>query len=116
MFIADQLMKAADNEIGIPRFGRAAQAARDRKASMLNAIAKAMMMDTQNIIAAYFGSNRQLRKDAVAEASDRFRTTCQPACRDRRFPQVDCDGGLTAFYRGSEALEAVRPAPRPASP
>jgi len=41
---------------------------------MLNAIAKAMMMDTQNIIAAYFGSNRQLRKDAIAEASDRFRT------------------------------------------
>src|SRR5882724_1803310 len=74
MFIADQLMKAADNEIAIPRFGRAAQAARDRKALMLNAIAKAMMMDTQNIIAAYFGSNRQLRKDAIAEASDRFRT------------------------------------------
>ena len=68
MFIADQLMKAADNEIAIPRFGRAAQAARDRKASMLNAIAKAMMMDTQNIIAAYFGSNRQVRKDAIAEA------------------------------------------------
>ena len=40
MFIADQLMKAADNEIAIPRFGRAAQAARDRKALMLNAIAK----------------------------------------------------------------------------
>ena len=28
----------------------------------------------------------------------------QPAGRDRRFPQVDCGGGLTAFYRGSEAL------------
>src|SRR6267142_647285 len=74
MFIADQLMKAADDEIAIPRFGRAAQAARDRKALMQNAIAKAMMMDTQNIIAAYFGSNRQIRKDAIAEASDRFRT------------------------------------------
>ncbi len=74
MFIADQLMKAADNEIAIPRFGRAAQAARDRKALMLNAIAKAMMMDTQNIIAAYFGSNRQVRTDAIAAASDRFRT------------------------------------------
>ena len=73
MFIADQLMRAADDEIAIPRFGRAAQAARDRKALMLNAIAKAMMMDTQNIIAAYFGSNRQLRKDAIAAASDRFR-------------------------------------------
>ena len=74
MFIADQLMKAADDEIAIPRFGRAAQAARDRKALMQNAIAKAMMMDTQNIIAAYFGSNRQIRKDAIVEASDRFRT------------------------------------------
>jgi methyl-accepting chemotaxis protein len=74
MFIADQLMKAAENEIAIPRFGRAAQVARDKKASMQNAIAKAMMMDTQNIIAAYFGSNRQARKDAIAEASNRFRT------------------------------------------
>jgi methyl-accepting chemotaxis protein len=73
MFISDQLMKAAENEIVIPRFGRAAQAARDKKAAMQNAIAKAMMMDTQNIIAAYFGSNRQIRKDAIAEASDRFR-------------------------------------------
>ena len=62
-------MKAADNEIAIPRFRRAAQAARDRKALMLNAIAKAMMMDTQNIIAAYFGSNRELRKGAIAEAT-----------------------------------------------
>src|ERR1700730_19008596 len=74
MFIADQLMKAADDESRMPRFGRAAQAARDRKALMQNAIAKAMMMDTQNIIAAYFGSNRQIRKDAIAEASGRFRT------------------------------------------
>jgi hypothetical protein len=74
MFIADQLMKAAENEIAIPRFGPAAQAARDKKASMQNAIAKAMTMDTQNIIAACFGSNRQARKDAIAEASSRFRT------------------------------------------
>jgi methyl-accepting chemotaxis protein len=73
MFIADQLTKAAEQEIAIPRFGQAAQAARDKKALMLNTIAKAMMMDTQNIIAAYFGSNRQARKEAIAEASDRFR-------------------------------------------
>src|SRR5882724_1676764 len=45
IFIADQLMKAADNEIAIPRFGRAAQAARDTKALMQNAIAKAVMLD-----------------------------------------------------------------------
>src|SRR6266704_334407 len=73
MFIADQLMKAVETEVQIPRFGRAAQAARDKKALMLNTIAKAMMLDTQNVIAAYFGSNRQIRKDAIAEASDRFR-------------------------------------------
>jgi methyl-accepting chemotaxis protein len=74
MFISDQLMKAAESEVAIPRFGQAAQAARDKEASMQNAIAKAMMMDTQNIIAAYFGSNRQIRKDTIAEASGRFRT------------------------------------------
>ena len=73
MFVSDQLLKAAENEIAIPRFGRAAQAERDRKAVMLNTIAKAAMLDTENIVAIYFGSNRQLRKDAIAEASDRFR-------------------------------------------
>src|SRR4030081_1406052 len=73
MFISDQLMKAVESEIQIPRFGRAAQAARDKKASMLNAIAKANMLDTENVVAFYFGSNRQARKDDIAEASDRFR-------------------------------------------
>jgi methyl-accepting chemotaxis protein len=72
MFIAEQLMKAVEGEIEMPRFG--AQAARDKKAAMLNAIAKANMMDTETIVATYFGSNRQLRKDAIAEASNRFRT------------------------------------------
>jgi methyl-accepting chemotaxis protein len=74
MFIADQLMKAVETEIQIPRFGRAAQAARDKKAAMLSAIAKVNMFDTENVVATYFGSNRQLRKDAIAQASDRFRT------------------------------------------
>jgi len=73
MFVADQLMKAVETEVQIPRFGRAAQAARDKKALILNAIAKANMMDTENLVGFYFGSNRQLRKDAIAEASDRFR-------------------------------------------
>jgi methyl-accepting chemotaxis protein len=72
MFIADQLMKAVETEVPIPRFGRAAQAARDKKAAMLNAIAKANMLDTENVVAFYFGSNRQARKDAIAQASDRF--------------------------------------------
>src|SRR6266480_1958711 len=31
MFISDQLMKAVESEVQIPRFGRAAQAARDKK-------------------------------------------------------------------------------------
>ena len=73
MFIADQLMRAAENEIAMPRFGRAARAARDKKALMLNTIAKAVMLDTENVVAFYFGSNRQARKDAIAHASDRFR-------------------------------------------
>src|SRR5664279_2313803 len=37
MFIADQLMKAVESEVPVPRWGRDAQAARDRKASMQNA-------------------------------------------------------------------------------
>jgi len=73
MFIGDQLMKAVEAEVQIPRFGRAAQAARDKKALMLNAIAKANMLDTENVVAFYFGSNRQARKDAIAQATDRFR-------------------------------------------
>jgi methyl-accepting chemotaxis protein len=74
MFIADQLLKAAENEIAIPRFGRAAQAARARKALMLTTISRVAMLDTENIMATYFGGNRQLRKNVIAEASDRFRT------------------------------------------
>src|SRR5271170_2060077 len=73
MFIGDQLMKAVENEVEIPRFGRAARKARDNKASMLNAIAKATLLDTEHVVACYFGANRQTRKDAIAQASDRFR-------------------------------------------
>jgi methyl-accepting chemotaxis protein len=73
MFIADQLMKAVESEIVVPRYGRAAQAARDRKASMLNAIAKVAMMDTETIVLVYFVSNRQLRKAAIADAHNCFR-------------------------------------------
>ncbi len=73
MFIFDQLLKAAENEIAIPRYGRAAQAARDKKALMQSTIAKAVMLDTENFVAIYFGSNRQIRKNTIADASDRFR-------------------------------------------
>ena len=41
--------------------GRAG-AARDKRASMQNAIAKAVMLDTENVVAVYFGSNRQIRR------------------------------------------------------
>ena len=74
MFIADQLMKAVETEVQVPRFGRAAQAAaRDKKMLMQNAIAKVVLLDTENVVAFYFGSNRQVRKDAIADASTRFR-------------------------------------------
>jgi methyl-accepting chemotaxis protein len=73
MFIAEQLMRAVETEVQVPRFGRAAQAARDKKASMLNALAKANMLDTENVVGFYFGSNRQTRKNTIAEASERFR-------------------------------------------
>jgi methyl-accepting chemotaxis protein len=75
IFIADQLMKAVDTEVEVPRFGRAAQAAaRDKKVSMQNIIARVVMLDTENVVATYFGSNRQIRKDTIADASARFRT------------------------------------------
>ena len=73
MFILDQLLKAAENEIVIPRYGRAAQVARDKKALMLSTIARIVMLDSENIVAVYFGSNRQIRKNAIADASERFR-------------------------------------------
>jgi methyl-accepting chemotaxis protein len=72
-FVAEQLMKAVESEVEIPRFGQAARAAHHKKASMQNAIAKANMLDTENVVAFYFGSNRQIRKDTIAEAGDRFR-------------------------------------------
>ncbi len=73
MFIANELMKAVETEVQVPRFGQAAQAARDKKALMLKALAKANMLDTENVVAVYFGSNRQARKDTIAQAGERFR-------------------------------------------
>ncbi|HET6839922.1 MAG TPA: globin-coupled sensor protein [Bradyrhizobium sp.] len=73
LFATEQLMKAIETEMQIPRFGKAAQAARDKKDATLSAIAKVNMLDTENLISAYFGAYRQARKDAITEASDRFR-------------------------------------------
>ena len=74
LFVTEQLMKAIETDVQIPRFGKAAQAARDKKDAMLSALAKANVLDTENLIASYFGSYRQTRKDAITEAGDRFRT------------------------------------------
>jgi hypothetical protein len=68
MFIGDQLMKAADNEIPISCSGEAAQPARDKKATMQSAIARATMFDTENVVAVYLG--RHIRKDAIAQTSE----------------------------------------------
>src|SRR5258708_7366613 len=73
MFVAEQWMRAVEPEVQVPRFGRPAKAARDKKTSMLNALAKANMLDTENVVGFYFGSNRQIRKNTIAEASERFR-------------------------------------------
>lgn len=75
MFIADQLMQTAETEVELQSYGRAAEAAvRDKRALMQNAIAKTVMLDTENMVAVYSGSNRQIRKDTIADASARLRT------------------------------------------
>ena len=73
MFVAEQLIRAVEAEIQTPNDGKEAQAGRDKKAAMVKAIARANMLDTENLVAFYFGTNGQTRKDTVAEASDRFR-------------------------------------------
>jgi len=74
MFVADQLIKAVEAETPLPRFGRAARQARDRKNLMLKAIVKANLLDTEHVFAAYFSSDRHRRKQAaIAAASERFR-------------------------------------------
>lgn len=72
MFIFDRLSKAVEDEIVIPRYGRPARVARDKKAMMLSAIAKVVLLDNESIVAIHFGSSRRLRKDAIADASNRF--------------------------------------------
>jgi len=73
MFTADQLTREIEASITLPRFGKAAiSAAHDKKAAMLKAVAKAMTLDTETTVAIYFGSNRKIRKDTIAEASNRF--------------------------------------------
>jgi hypothetical protein len=60
MFVAGQLIAAVESEVQVPRFGEKAQAAQDRKAAMVKAIAKANMLDTEHVMAFCFGGHRQL--------------------------------------------------------
>jgi hypothetical protein len=75
MFVADQLIRAVETEVQIPDDGTAAQAARDKKAAMVKAIAKANMLDTEYMVAHCLGANRASGKDAIADAGDRFRAS-----------------------------------------
>jgi hypothetical protein len=45
---------------------------------MLNAIGKVNMLDTESVVAFYFGSNRRARKDTIALAPSSLR------CRQRQ--------------------------------
>jgi hypothetical protein len=60
MFVAGQLIGAVETEIPTPCFGKEAQAAHDKKAAMVKAIAMANMLDTEHVMAFCFGANRQL--------------------------------------------------------
>ena len=91
MFVADQLVKAVETEVEIPRFGRAARPPRATSGRRSSAIAKANMLDTENVVAVYFGSNRQIRKNVIAEASKRFRAiiaSLSTASSESKLPRV----------------------------
>jgi hypothetical protein len=60
MFVAGQLIAAVETQVQIARVGEPAQAAQDRKAAMVKAIAKANMLDTEHVMDYCFGANRQL--------------------------------------------------------
>jgi methyl-accepting chemotaxis protein len=85
MFVSTQLGKAATDSIPIPRYGRGIQPALDKRAAMRAAVTMAAALDTEVTTAGYFGSNRQVRKDAIASAKERFSamiTTLTAASRD----------------------------------
>jgi hypothetical protein len=75
MFVADQLIRAVETEVEVPDHETAAQAARDKKAAMVKAIAKANMLDTEYMVAHCLGADRAAGKDAITDAGDRFRAT-----------------------------------------
>ena len=85
MFVSTHLGKAVAASIAIPRYGRGIQSAHDKRAAMRATLAMAAALDTEVTTAGYFGSNRQVRKDAIASAKQRFSaliTTLTAASRD----------------------------------
>ncbi|MGP8120028.1 MAG: methyl-accepting chemotaxis protein [Xanthobacteraceae bacterium] len=74
MFVMNRMAETVAASTPIPRFGAKAQAARDGLASMTSILNKAVFLDMEITVAVYFGSNRQKRKDAIADARDRFRS------------------------------------------
>jgi len=75
MFIADQLIRAVETEVEVLNDETAAQAARDKKAAMVRAIAKAHMLDTEYMVAHCLGADRAARKDTITDAGDRLRAS-----------------------------------------
>lgn len=85
MFVSTQLSKAVADSVTIPRSRRSIELALDRRAALRLTVATAAALDMEITTAGYFGSNRQIRKDAIASAKDRFNaliTTLTAASRD----------------------------------
>ena len=75
MFVADQLIRAVETEVRIPDDETTAQAARDKKAEMVKAIAKANMLDTEYMVAHCLGASREACNDSITDAGGRFRAS-----------------------------------------
>ena len=99
MFIADQLMKAVETEVELPRDERAA---RDKRTLMQNAIAKAVMLDTENVVAVYFGSNRQSRKNAIADGKiSEITSAISPAIEKQSAATQEVSGNIQRTAAGT---------------
>lgn len=66
MFVAGQLIEAVETEVQVARFG---EQARDRKAAMVKAIARANMLDTEHVMAFCFGAHRHVAAAQVSSNS-----------------------------------------------
>lgn len=73
LFITHQLTKRAHTSAALPRYGRSALAAHQKITAAITALGRAAAADTEITIFTYFGSTRQKRKDAIADARERFR-------------------------------------------